>query len=147
VNNLQNQLISVTAHRDALVKHLDAMARRLHPDYGPCDGLADDGSCSECVREIERLRAAPCPNITGNVTKWCSLAAGNAEDAAAVEQIEAWRKAGGRPWIASDGSGYRVFTYNDDAGLISLRAEGEGATLAEAVREAKKVMEAREDGN
>lgn len=41
-------------HYRELMKHVTANAAR-HPQYGPCDGLGKDGSCSEC----DRLSAQP----------------------------------------------------------------------------------------
>ena len=36
---------------------MDTMENKRHPHYGPCNQF-DDGYCSECLNEIERLREA-----------------------------------------------------------------------------------------
>lgn len=60
---------------------------------------------------------------------------GNAEDVAAVEQIEVWRAAGLMPVVWASAGGYH---------LTILQGErwfgGDGETLADAVREVKKAM-------
>ncbi len=45
-------------HYQQLIAHVDANARR-HPRYGPCDGLGDNGSCSECDRLSSLNPATP----------------------------------------------------------------------------------------
>lgn len=34
------------------------MARTIHPDYGPCDALGEQLTCSECVKRIRALMKA-----------------------------------------------------------------------------------------
>ena len=51
-----------------LPQALRILARDIH---------CEDGIATQCIREaadeIDRLRAQPCPYVTGNVTRYCSL--------------------------------------------------------------------------
>jgi hypothetical protein len=54
---------------DAHLPHaLRILARDIH---------CEDGIATQCIREaadeIDRLRAQPCPYVTGNVTRYCTL--------------------------------------------------------------------------
>lgn len=43
-------------HRRRMIAWMDAWSKYIHPDYGPCDAIAD-GKCSECVGIFEQERA------------------------------------------------------------------------------------------
>lgn len=55
-------------HYQSLIQHIEANAKR-HPHYGPCDGLGEGGSCSEC----DKLRIALADAIRKE--KHCKFAA------------------------------------------------------------------------
>ena len=59
----------MTDKADAHLPHaLRILARDIH---------CEDGIATQCIREaadeIDRLRAQPCPYVTGNVTRYCTL--------------------------------------------------------------------------
>lgn len=44
-------------HNERMQSGLDATAKFMHPEYGPCDAIAD-GACAECRNVVERLHEA-----------------------------------------------------------------------------------------
>ena len=52
--------------------HLPRALRILARDIHCEDGIATQ-CCREAAEEIERLRSLPCPYVTGNVTRYCTL--------------------------------------------------------------------------
>ena len=56
VERLERENKLLKGHNDRMIEALEAAAKR-HPWYGPCDGLVEDGGCSECLRIHEGMIA------------------------------------------------------------------------------------------
>jgi serine phosphatase RsbU (regulator of sigma subunit) len=55
IADLIEELFARDIHRKRLILCMEATAQRVHPDYGPCDSIAD-GCCSECIRVMDALK-------------------------------------------------------------------------------------------
>ena len=77
---------TMTDKADAHLPHaLRILARDIH---------CEDGIATQCIREaadeIDRLRAQPCPYVTGTVTRYCTLTRFTLTDAEREAVVRAW---------------------------------------------------------
>ena len=71
------------------------IVERLRAITGQAGDHGDVRLCDEAAAEIERLRAQPCPYVTGSVTHYCTLTPFTLTDA--ERQVITWAANAMRP--------------------------------------------------
>jgi hypothetical protein len=51
-------MADVEWYKATLEHFTNFIMERVHPRYGPCDGLGEGGNCSECLRVLGLWKAA-----------------------------------------------------------------------------------------